>query len=432
MRLSGWGRYPIVNACACRPDCEAGARRYLGTGLQIIARGFGRTYGDSALSENVMLTGRLNRLLDFDEKTGVLRCESGVSLAEIIECFLPRGWFPAVTPGTKFVSIGGAIASDVHGKNHHVAGCFSDCDLSFDLLLPSGEIVTCSREENRDLFSATCGGMGLTGIILRAAFKLAPLRSAYIDKTIIRTANLEETVQLFEECAGSTYSVAWIDCLARGERLGRSLLMLEEHSAEGRLKPSPQAALNLCFNLPGFVLNRYSVAAFNHLYYNRIRNRSVSHRVHYEPFFYPLDRIGNWNRLYGSSGFTQYQMVIPKAAGASALRKIVSEIAESGMGSFLAVLKLFGPQNGDCLSFPMEGYTLALDFRIQRRLFPLLERLDSIITHFGGRLYLTKDVRMSPKTLRAGYPRLDEFLAIRDRYGLSDRFHSLQSKRLGI
>ncbi len=432
MRLNGWGRYPVINATASRPDSEAGVTSCLAGESDLIAHGLGRSYGDSALGDNVVLMSGLNRILHFDEDAGVVRCESGVTLAEIIECFLPRGWFPAVTPGTKFVTLGGAVASDVHGKNHHALGCFSECVLSLDLMLPSGETVICSRKQNPELFHATCGGMGLTGIILRVAFRLAPVRSACIDETIIRSANLEETLYLFEETSGATYSVAWLDCLAQGDQLGRSLLMTGEHSNEGSLDPGTPGRLSLPFDMPGFILNRHSVAAFNNLYYGRVRKRETSRRVHFDPFFYPLDGIGQWNRLYGRKGFTQYQMVIPKQAGSDGLKRIISEIAASGLGSFLVVLKLFGPENKNYLSFPMEGYTLAIDFRIQRGLFSVLDRLDSVVSDFGGRLYLTKDVRMSPRMLRTGYPRLEEFLAVRERFGLRGKFNSLQSKRLEL
>lgn len=432
MKLHGWGRYPVIEAEADYFETRTQAAHLMHAGRGGIAYGLGKSYGDSALSPNVFMTRRHNKLLAFDADRGVVRCECGVTLAELIDTFLPKGWFLKVTPGTKLITVGGAIASDVHGKNHHSAGCFSESVLSLQLLLADGTVKRCDQQTTPDLFRATCGGMGLTGLILEATLQLQPVTSAYIRERITRCRNLAEAFEQFEVYRHSTYSVAWIDCLAKGEASGRSILMTGEHDHDGDLAMQPIPGGSIPFELPGFVLNKYTVALFNQLYYCLHPSRPRAHRTTLDAFFYPLDRIANWNRMYGARGFTQYQLVLPKAASYRGIRRVLKRVSASGIGSFLAVLKLFGPENDNYLSFPMEGYTLTFDFKIQKRLFPLLDQLDAIVNAHGGRLYLTKDVRMPGRTFRAGYPRLDQFLAVRAHYNAPDRFHSLQSQRLGI
>jgi len=431
MQLTGWGRYPRIQAVGHSFETVERLRSCQKKAGDYIVYAMGRSYGDSALNERVILTRRFNKILGFDPREGIVTCESGVTLSELIEVFLPRGWFLSVTPGTKFITAGGAVASDVHGKNHHKAGCFSECVRSFDLMLPDGEVVHCSREENQDLFLATCGGMGLTGVILTVSFGLQPVRSAYIRETVIRCRNLKEIFSLFEEKTGVTYSVAWIDCLAKGENIGRSVLMLGEHAESGRLNPPSIKPCSVPFDMPGACLNKYSVSLFNQLYYYKSPSFVEGRLVPLDTFFYPLDKISQWNRIYGRRGFTQYQLVLPMEASYEGLKIMLERIASSGLGSFLGVLKLFGPQNENYLSFPMEGYTLALDFKLQSALFPLLDELDRIVLDHGGRLYLTKDVRMTRDVFIKGYPRWREFAELREKRGMKDKFNSLQSKRLG-
>lgn len=432
MKLSAWGRYPCIEAEGRFFWTRKDLLECLDGPGDCIVYAKGRSYGDSAINERVILTGRYDKILYFDAKEGVVTCESGVTLAEIIEVFLPRGWFLSVTPGTKFVSVGGAIASDVHGKNHHKAGCFSDCVISFDLMLPGGDTVRCSRQENQELFHATCGGMGLTGIILTATFHLQPVKSGFIRETVIRCANLEEVFSRLEENNHFAYSVAWFDCLAKGDGLGRSVLMLGEHADSGRLDIPLPKSFSLPFDLPSFSLNRYSISLFNALYYRAGPVFVEGRLVPMEPFFYPLDKIDHWNRMYGRRGFTQYQLVLPKEASFEGIRTILKKIAAAGLGSFLGVLKLFGPENRNCLSFPMEGYTLALDFKIQESLFSMLDRLDRIVLDYGGRLYLAKDVRMPSEVFKKSYPGWEQFAMIREKYGMRARFNSFQSRRLGV
>jgi decaprenylphospho-beta-D-ribofuranose 2-oxidase len=432
MKLHGWGRYPRIEAEAAFFESAGQAAALLARPGHWIAHGFGKSYGDSALNPRVLMTRRHNKLLDFDPERGIVTCESGVTLAELIAVFMPKGWFPGVIPGTKLITIGGAIASDVHGKNHHTAGCFSASVLSLRLMLPDGRMLQCSSTENPDLFRATCGGMGLTGLILDATLQLQPVRSAYIRETVIRCSNLSHSFEQFEINRHISYSVAWIDCLATGDALGRSILMLGEQDEDGGLDPPPVRSASVPVECPHFVLNPWSAALFNQLYFHTHPSRVKARRTSIDSFFFPLDRIAHWNRLYGARGFTQYQCVLPKSASLDGLRCILSKIAASGIGSFLAVLKLLGLQNENPLSFPMEGYTLALDFKVQPRLFPLLNELDRMVLDHGGRLYLAKDVRMTRETFRAGYPRWETFLALRNQYGLGDKINSLQGERLGL
>jgi decaprenylphospho-beta-D-ribofuranose 2-oxidase len=437
-KIANWGNYPQIDGRLHRVAREADASSALAECPALIARGLGRCYGDSALAKDMLSMPSFNRILEFDAASGRIRCEAGVSIEELLEVFAPRGWFPPVTPGTKFITIGGAIASDVHGKNHHIEGSFCRHVESLRLLRADGSVSECSRSENAELFEASCGGMGLTGVILEASFKLKPVETAYIREETVPARNLDEIMQLFEESAAWTYSVAWIDCLAKGMQLGRSVMMRGEHARKDELSGGRRAEplklprglkLNVPIQLPSFTLNKLTVSAFNYAIYHKYRNASFI--SDYNSFFYPLDSIDNWNRIYGRRGFTQYQCVLPRSASHAGMKKILTRISASGMGSFLAVLKLFGPQD-DLISFPMEGYTLALDFPISRRLFPLLDELDRIVLDHGGRLYLTKDARMSPQTFAAGYPRATDFKERIRQLDPASKFKSLQSQRLEI
>ena len=432
MNLSGWGNFPRIESTRFFFETRKELAAHLAIPVTTVAYGLGRSYGDAALNRNVICTTRFDKLLDFDADTGVVTCESGVTLADLVETFLPAGWFLPVTPGTRFITVGGAIASDVHGKNHHVAGCFSEFVSALDLILPGGDVLTCSRDENSELFHATCGGMGLTGVILSAHIRLMAVKSACIDTATIVCRNLEESLNAFEEHRQATYSVAWIDCLARGRQLGRSILFTGEHATGGGLAPAPPGSRPMPSLFPGAALNRFSMTLFNRLYFQHNCRQEGRRRVSLYPFFYPLDAIDGWNRMYGRQGFLQYQCVLPKETAAEGFHLLLDRIARSGLGSFLSVLKLFGPENGNLLSFPMEGYTLALDFKRCRALFPLLEELDHMVAARGGRLYLAKDARMSRAVFESGYPRLGQFRELRRHLGLGGKFSSLQSNRLEV
>jgi len=444
MQLTSWGKYPIIEAECVKPRSIEQAIGRLENATTVIGRGLGRSYGDSAINEFTLSALSLNRMESFDAESGLLVAQAGVSLAEILDVFTPRGWFLPVTPGTKFVTLGGAIASDVHGKDHHVAGTFSQHVRWFDMWTPEHGVIRCSEDENADIFHATAGGMGLTGFILRVALCLTKVPSAYIAQTMIKADDLSSIMDTFEGHGHLPFSVAWIDCLKSGKGLGRSIFMggqfAEPSQLSDKQRTAPHAprkpkALSVPFDFPSFSLNTLSVKAFNALYHGKAPKGTTYSTISYNTFFYPLDSIHDWNRIYGKRGFTQYQFVIPKESAVEGLPKILDTIARSGQGSFLAVLKLFGKQerfDGN-ISFPMEGYTLALDFAINRKLFPLLDRLDAMVLDYGGRHYLTKDCRLSADVVAKGYgTALDEFLSVKAKLDPKNIFSSTQSRRLGL
>ena len=427
-KVSNWGNFPVVEKEMRSEDSLAKIQEYVRNHHEIIARGNGRCYGDAALAENIFSTKRLNKFISFDRLNGIIECESGVLLSEVLEVIIPQGYFLYVTPGTKYITVGGAIASDVHGKNHHAEGCFSEYVLEFSLLNENGEVLNCSRSENADKFWATIGGMGLSGIILSAKFKLKNIETSFIRQERIKAENLEEIFRLFDESESWTYNVAWIDCLQKGENLGRSILMRGEHAFKHELPVNLQnnplqlqkkISPKIPFFFPGFVLNNLTVKLFNFLYFKKQSKKMVKNIVHFEDFFYPLDVVTDWNRIYGKNGFIQYQLVLPKATGKEGMKEILETIAGSGNGSFLAVLKLFGKANEEAYnSFPIEGYTLALDFKMNAKLKNLVEKLDKIVESYGGRIYLTKD-SMSKPTLVNYLKNVN-----------NSKFVSLQSKRI--
>lgn len=437
MMLSGWGRFPRQYCTLHRPRYEEELRALLSQG-PLIARGNGRGYGDCALSRNGTVDmRRFNRMLAFDETNGQLVAEAGVLLADVIATFLPRGWFPAVTPGTKFVTIGGMVAADVHGKNHHKDGTFGRFVDWIDLLCADGKVRRCDARDNAELFACTLGGMGLTGVILRVAFRLRPVESAWIRQTTLPAPDLETAMALFEEHSAATYSVAWIDCLNTGKGLGRSALMLGEHARLDELGPARRKdpfahrrrkCRKVPFDAPQAALNRVTVRAFNALYYRRAAAARGEALVDWDAYFYPLDALEEWNRIYGARGFMQFQCALPLPAAREGLTQLLGAIAASGQGSFLSVLKRMGPEHGP-ISFPLEGYTLALDFPVSDRSLALMKRLDEITIDHGGRFYLAKDARMSAQTLRRSDARIPDFVALRERLGLAT-FRSSQSERL--
>ena len=441
-RISDWGNYPVIEAEVSGFDTTDQLQKTLEMPGEIIAFGNGRSYGDSSLQNRIVLTRRFSKFLSFDESTGELCCQAGVLLSEILEVFVPQGWFLPVTPGTKLITVGGAIAADVHGKNHHVDGSFGQHIRSMDVMRNDGTVMTCSPTDNAEFFKVTVGGMGLSGIILNATFRLRRIETAYIAEETVRAENLGEIMDCFEASNNWTYSVAWIDCLAKGDSMGRSIMMRGDHATpdqlitqkhkQAPLDPRRGMKLDIPVNFPNFALNRWTMQAFNFAYYNKCRPGTHKHVVDYNHFFYPLDAVDNWNRIYGKRGFTQYQFVIPKEAGREGMAKILKRITDSGLGSFLAVLKLFGRQES-FISFPMEGYTLALDFPISQKALDLFKELDAMVADYGGRLYLAKDSRMDAAMFGKTYPNADEFRqAIAMLNDGQTRFASLQSKRIGI
>ncbi|MET0594352.1 MAG: FAD-binding oxidoreductase [Polyangiaceae bacterium] len=406
-------------------------------------RGLGRSYGDAALNAGgrVLGTPRMNRLLAFDPATGTLACEAGVSLAEIIRVFGPRGFFPMITPGTKFVTVGGCIANDIHGKAHHAQGSFSNCVDSMVVLLASGDVVTASRDENADLFWGSFGGMGLLGIVLAATIRLHRIETTNFRQKKILAYDLEGMMDALDESDHAfPYSVATLDIMATGPRIGGGILVVGDHATRAELPPefaaeplrlSPSAPLvSVPFELPQFTLNRFTIALVNEVIL--FIQRTPANYAHYEGFFYPLDMLANLYRGYGPAGFTQYQFVIPFAEGRRDLRRILDVIFSSGELPFLNVLKRMGKESGGVLSFPREGYTFAIDFPIRRNTIALLRRIDRMILDAGGRIYLGKDSYVEADTFRAMYPRIDEWLAIKAKYDPDNVFTSDLGRRVGL
>jgi decaprenylphospho-beta-D-ribofuranose 2-oxidase len=438
--LGGWGRYPTARCQVFRPERRTAVAEIIAAKAAptFIARGLGRSYGDAALNAGggVIVHDRLDRMLAFDAATGALECEAGVSFADVIATWLPRGWFPPVTPGTKFVTIGGAIAADVHGKNHHCDGTFSAFVEDLTLLTADGETLRCSRAERADVFWATVGGLGLTGMILTARVRLRAVASPWLQVDYRRARGLEETLAAFASGdAGSPYSVAWIDCLARGRAMGRAVTMHGDHAtaaeASGQGKVTASHRFTVPFDAPGALLTPFTVGLFNAAYY--AVHRDASRRlVDYERFFYPLDGVGDWNRLYGRRGFTQYQVALPPETGERGLVALLERLSASSRPSFLAVLKRLGPAGPGLLSFPREGYTLALDLPVRAGLVEFLGELDRIVLRHGGRVYLAKDATTTPEAVRAMYPKLAEFQAVKAALDPRGVLSSSLARRLGL
>ncbi|MCF6405894.1 FAD-binding oxidoreductase [Chitinophaga filiformis] len=436
-RLANWGNYPAISCDETTFSQEEQVQDFISTHSSVIARGNGRCYGDASLAQHSVSTLKYDKVLAFDTTKGIFECQSGITLDQILDIIVPQGWFLPVTPGTKFITVGGAVASDVHGKNHHVDGSFSGHIIDMDVITGNKDTITCSADSHPDLFWATCGGMGLTGIITRVKFSLKKISTAYIRQKQIKAHNLEDLIRLFEEYKDYTYSMAWIDCLQKGDTFGRGILIVGEHATPEELNEQQRKAplqlaakrkLSVPFNLPSFVLNTLTVKAFNWLYYLKNTKREINNVIPYEPFFYPLDAILHWNRGYGKAGFVQYQFVLPleKKEG---LVAILQRISDAGLGSFLAVLKVFGKQDS-LISFPMEGYTLALDFPVRKGLFEFLDKLDEIVLQYGGRLYLSKDARMKQEVFWQSYPNAQKFADIIKTYNGAKLFRSVQSDRL--
>jgi len=442
-KLSGWGRYPVEECHVYRPEKRRALPAILESGLEqsYIPRGLGRSYGDAAINrdQGVIDYSRLNRMLSFDPDTGVLECEAGVSFAEILEAFVPRGFFLPVLTGTKFVTVGGAIANDVHGKNHHVDGTFGNFVESFTLMTATGEILTCSPDSSSEVFWATIGGIGLTGIILSARIRLRRIESAYVLVDYLRAANIDAALSAIAASdAQYQYSVAWVDCLAKGASLGRSVLMRGNHAGRDEIPSSfgdplrvqPKWTKTVPFDLPGFVLNPLTIRAFNTMYYG-IHRDSVRTPIDYDSYFCPLDSIHHWNRMYGRRGFVQYQATFPLSDG-KGLIDLLERISRSSRASFLAVLKRMGPAGKGLLSYPCEGYTITLDIPMRGDLIAFLHELDRHVLDHGGRLYCAKDAAALPETFAEMYPGIEAFRQVKGRLDPYNRFSSSMARRLGL
>ncbi len=443
--VSGWGNYPVEMCDVYRPEHVEELRRLVTSAPQatLTPRGCGRSYGDAALNAEgaVVQSDRFDRMTSFDEATGILRCQAAITLADIIEFFLPRGFFFPVTPGTKRVSLGGAIASDVHGKNHHRSGSMSASVKRFTLIIASGESIVCSPEHNAEVFWATVGGMGLTGLIVDADIQLRPVETAFMSVEYERIAHIDRLLERIAESDDAyDYAVAWVDSMASGGSLGRSVLIRANHATREDL-PARQRDDALAFRqkrrpgvpftFPNSTMNALSLKALNSIYYAAHPTKRTLAPC--DAFFYPLDGIANWNRGYGSQGVLQYQCVIPEATAREGMIALLESIAASKIGSFLTVLKSLGPESAGLLSFPMQGKTLALDFpNAGPEVIEALHRLDAIVLDHGGRVYLAKDACMTAASFEAMYPRLPEFKRIKLELDPKGRFSSSQARRLGL
>lgn len=435
--LAGWGRYPRVACQLATLRSEDELCHRLGAGT-LIARGNGRSYGDAALNSELTLSMlSMDRLISFDPECGLLECEAGVLLRDLLALYVPRGWFPPVVPGTAEVTVGGMVAADVHGKNHHQDGSFASHVEFFRLATGNGEVLRCSRERNPDLFRATVGGMGLTGVVLSVRFRLCRIESEYVQAETLGTADLDATMETLAASNDWRYSVAWIDGSARGGALGRGLVSRGDFATPDRIavsRPAPASRRQL--SIPALLsvgLNQASVRLFDALYDRAGRLRSGPRPVHYSSFFFPLDRVRGWNRLYGRRGFLQYQCVLPVSESSRGLRTILERVASSGHMAYLGVLKLLGSQGEGLLSFPMPGFTLALDFPMRSGTLDLLETLDDITASHGGRVYLAKDACCRPDHVREGYADLALFGKLRGAAANAGcEFSSALSRRLGL
>lgn len=438
--LSGWGNYPVADSYTLFPRSEADCVNALKDG-KLIARGLGRSYADQAINENkyVAVCTRLNYFISWNEQEGILECQAGASLEEIITTFGPKGWLPMICPGTKFVTIGGAIANDIHGKAHHIDGSFVNCVISFTILVADGRVVTASRTENEDLFWANFGGLGLLGVILTTTIRLRKIETTYFKQKSVVIKDLDHMLEALEKYDHEyNYSVAWIDALAKGKKLGSGVLTLgnaakladlPEKLKADPLKLHAAGKLAVPFFFPSFALNGLTVRILNKVI--AFVQNSPKEFVHYEKFFFPLDAINNWNKGYGKRGFIQYQFVIPEENGKQHLKEILEMIADSGCTPFLNVFKRMGEGQG-VLSFPFKGYTLAIDFPMSEQLKTFTPKLDAKVLAAGGRLYLGKDGLLDEAMFKQMYPQYQQWLAVKKKYDPTGEFSSNISRRLGL
>ncbi len=438
--ISGWGGFPNKLTKIFYPTSISEILEEIKYG-ELIARGNGRAYGDSAINQNKTINMKyFNKIISFDDHSGTLVTESGVLLQQILNNFIIKGWFPFVTPGSKFLTVGGLIAADVHGKNHHKEGSFGNFVEWLDLIKHDGKIIRCSKNENKELFEWTIGGMGLTGIIIRAAIRLRPIETCWIKQKTIVSKDLDQTLEILENNMGATYSVAWINSTNTGKNIGQSLIMLGEHAllndlnkkySYDPLKLKLKKNKNVPFYFPNWFLDKKLVKFFNYFYYFFGKNSSKEKLVYWDDYFYPLDTVLGWNKIYGRQGFVQYQCVLPLENSKEGLIELLKEIDKSNVSSFLSVLKRFGDQISN-FSFPMKGYTIALDFPANQNTLNLLEKLDEITLKYKGRFYLAKDARMKKEIFKRSDYRVEKFVDYRKKNNFNKCFISSQSSRLKL
>jgi FAD/FMN-containing dehydrogenase len=428
--LSNWNNYPAISAQVVTADQVSDVREIVRSSKNIIARGNGRSYGDASLNDVVFNSLSLNRILHFDEDAGTIEVESGILISQILERIVPAGFFLPVVPGTKYITVGGAIAADIHGKNHCIEGSFSRHIISLTLCTEDGNLLNCSPKENSELFYATCGGMGLTGIIVSATLKLTKVETSWIYRTTTPTVNFDVLFEIYEKNKASHYIASWLNIQSFKRERIRAITDLGVHLLKNELpdayqciplEPFRKTPLRIPFGFNGVLLNPISIRCFNAYHFHRRRLSRREKIVQYDSFFFPLDSISNWNKLYGKGGMLQYQFVIPLMDAPSILKKIFFEVIASHQTVNLAVLKRLGASNPQSfMSFPMEGYTVSMDFNLSTEVLSLLNRLDHIVADAGGRIYLAKDARMHKWMFRKTYPKIVHH----------GHFKSLQSSRL--
>jgi FAD/FMN-containing dehydrogenase len=440
--ISGWSGFPKHQVNIFFPSTLKDVVKLIKDKKNMIARGNGRSYGDSSINKNCTIDMKnFNKFNSFNHQTGILVAEAGVVLEDVIKTFSPKGWFPFVTPGSKYVTLGGMVACDVHGKNHHKEGSFSNYIEWIELINYEGHLIKCSNNINSDLFKWTVGGMGLTGIITKVCIKLRSIETSFIRQTKIVTKNINQTIEVFENTMNTTYSVAWIDCLNQNkEGIGRSIVFLGEHAKYNELdksrikktlKVKTKKKMDIIIYFPEWFLSNWIMKIFNSIYYFFLSKSKKKNLVDFDDFFYPLDRINDWNKIYGKKGFIQFQCVLPLNNSKEGLFEILNYLSKFKIPSFLSVLKRFGAQNSK-FSFPTEGYTLALDFPIKKNTFSILDRLDEITVKHGGRFYLAKDSRINKQIFKQSDIRIKKFVDYRNKNNLVSNFNSLQSNRLEI
>ena len=442
-KISGWGRYPIKECSIVNPSYLPLDLNQFGKFKSFTPRGLGRSYGDSSLGvENslVIETPLANKFLSFDKSQGIISAMAGVSLQEIMDVVIPHGYFLPVVPGTRFVTLGGAIASNVHGKNHHHTGAIGNFIKSLSLLTEKGPVEV-TPENNPLLFNATVGGLGLTGLITSAEVRLKKIETSLINARLIKAENFQEAISL-----SKTYdkdyeqSVTWVDCLATGKNLGRGIVMLGNHTPLSEC-PAKQAANPLKnkwmfkFGMPdlfpGWALNPLTIKAFNFGYYNKQFKKEVNVQTHFESWFFPLDLVSDWNRMYGRRGFVQYQFAIPRDNGEKGIQEVLEFLSTKKIGSFLAVLKIV--REDTCLlPFALPGFTLALDIPLRKGIMDLLNQIDRLVLKYGGRIYMTKDSRLSPETFREMNPGYEKWLEVVRAHAPERKFFTLQAERLKL
>lgn len=426
--VPSWGNYPKaepreVKTLVWRQDQPT----WSVADAPVLAYGMGRSYGDVCLNNDgtILRTELLDHILFYDHQRGIIRVEAGMSIGALLELIVPRGWFVPVTPGTQFVTLGGAVANDIHGKNHHRVGTFGRHVRAFELVRSDGSATLCTPLDNTDLFAATIGGLGLTGLITWVEIQLLPITSRYIKSESVKARTLEESIEITQESdANWDYTVTWIDVTQTGRGLGKGIVQrgnFHDQHDMSLLEHTRGVTLSVPTIMPSWLLNNQSIILFNAAYYGKQRRRVVQRTVDYQPFFYPLDAIHHWNRLYGKRGMLQYQCMMPGGVdegvhrGGRALLRMLKILQNAGAASFLAVIKLFGdlPSPG-MMSFPRQGITLSLDMPYSERILRALSKCDAIVLEEGGRIYPAKDARMSASTFRAMYPEAEKFQAFID------------------